>query len=752
MMENKEAGTGGPHPAARPSTSIGGRAGRRRLADRLSRLFVTSGGVAIIASILAIMVVILLEILPLFRPASVHLEHRHGIDLKEAPMAVAMDEYRERLYVATAGGLKVFSARDGAAVDFHSLPGLGEISIRTVSDQRSDVLGLGLDDGRVLLIELRFPVSFEGQKRIVGVEIRSVASVVANADGAPVQLLAHAAGEREYRLAAVGPDDRLTLIRLHRKKSLIGGGRLEEVRAEVTAAAGQDRITALGVDNRGDHVFAGTSGGEILRLDWKPGGPPKVMESVQTRWGIPVTVLSFLLGDRTLVAGYGDGGVTSFQMLPQEEGGFRLTRIREFAPHGAAVAGFCASTRNKGFLTWDAAGQIKLRYGTTGADLLTVETGMAAIRSVLAPRGDGIAVAGREEARIWRLKNPHPEITFGSIFGKVWYEGYSAPEYVWQSTGATDDFESKYSLTPLIFGTLKGTFYALIVAIPIALLSALYVSQFLHPFLKGMIKPLVEVMAALPSVVLGFVAGLWLAPRLERVAPGLFLSPLVLTILVLGTVAAWRRIPLAHRQAIRPGMEVLFLVPVVVLGLGVSFWMGGFVEAAILGGDYLGWLLKALGLTYDQRNSLVVGIAMGFAVIPIIFTIAEDSLSNVPPHLAAGSLALGATRWQTAVRVVLPTASPGIFSAVMIGLGRAVGETMIVLMATGNTPLMDFSPFNGFRALSANIAVELPEAPEGSTHFRVLFLSAFLLFLMTFVVNTAAEAVRLKLRKRYQCL
>jgi len=100
----------------------------------------------------------------------------------------------------------------------------------------------------------------------------------------------------------------------------------------------------------------------------------------------------------------------------------------------------------------------------------------------------------------------------------------------------------------------------------------------------------------------------------------------------------------------------------------------------------------------------------------------------------------------------LPTASPGIFSAIMIGLGRAVGETMIVLMATGNTPITSWNIFNGFRALSANVAVELPEAPAGGTLYRVLFLTALLLFGMTFIVNTAAEVVRLRLRKRYSLL
>jgi phosphate transport system permease protein len=157
-------------------------------------------------------------------------------------------------------------------------------------------------------------------------------------------------------------------------------------------------------------------------------------------------------------------------------------------------------------------------------------------------------------------------------------------------------------------------------------------------------------------------------------------------------------------------------------------------------------------MQYDQRNAVVVGLAMGFAVIPIIFAISEDAFSNVPYHLTAGSLALGASRWQTVTRVVLPTASPGIFSAVMVGFGRAVGETMIVLMATGNTPITDWSPFNGFRTLSANVAVEIPEAPAGGTLYRTLFLAALLLFALTFLVNTLAEVVRQRLRERYSRL
>jgi phosphate transport system permease protein len=353
---------------------------------------------------------------------------------------------------------------------------------------------------------------------------------------------------------------------------------------------------------------------------------------------------------------------------------------------------------------------------------------------------------------LFKLDDPHPEASFKAMFGKVWYEGSDGPKYEWQSTGGSDEFEPKLSLVPLIIGTLKGTLYAMLFAVPIALLSALYASQFMHPAVKGVVKPVVEIMAALPSVVLGFIAGLWLAPIVEKYAPGIMLMPMIIPALILCVLLLWRMLPTQSRIWLKPGAEVFFLVPVALLGGWLAISLGGLFESVVFDGDYRSWLLRVLGLTYDQRNSLVVGFAMGFAVIPIIFTIAEDSLSNVPQHLRAGSLALGATPWQTAMRVILPTASPGIFSAIMIGFGRAVGETMIVLMATGNTPVMDWSMFNGFRALSANIAVELPEAPAGGTLYRVLFLAAFLLFVMTFLVNTVAELVRLRLRRKYRYL
>ncbi len=748
---------GEPVPKARPADVSWKAAVHRLLIDRISRRLVTLGGVTIIGSILAIFFVIVAEVYPLFQKTTAFEVPGPRAALGAAPLALGVDEYREIGYAVTPVGIQFVNLRAGSPPAPVPLPDLKGAKIVATSPLGRGPFALGTSDGRVIPVQVKFSVSYQEGKRLIIPEPVVGEVFTADPEGRMIQRIGYALTKAgPITAAAVGARD-LILVTVRERKALIGPSTKEESRQALSVPI-DGAITTLVLDDRGEDLFVGTSSGQVVRVDLHDPTEPKVTEPVRVTSSpeVGVTALALLLGDRNLVVGDGAGGVSTWRPIQAEGGGTdqRLTRIQTFAGHPGPVVAIESSRRDKGFLTIDGSGTVRLQYGTSGETLLTASVNASTPRALsFAPKVDGFLVGdGGGQIAHWALQNPHPEITLKTLFGKVWYEGYTSSAYVWQSTGGTDDFESKFSLTPLIFGTLKGTFYALLIAVPIALLGALYASQFMHPTLKRKVKPTVEIMAALPSVVLGFLAGLWLAPQVEKVVPGLFLMPIVNGSFILLGVFGWRFVPAAVRRRVRAGTEVSLLIPIVILGGWLSFELGGLIEGLLLSGDYRGWLLSALGLTYDQRNSLVVGIAMGFAVIPIIFTIAEDSLSNVPQHLVAGSLALGATRWQTALRIVLPTASPGIFSALMIGFGRAVGETMIVLMATGNTPVMDWSIFNGFRALSANIAVELPEAPMGGTLFRVLFLAALLLFVMTFLVNTAAELVRLRLRRKYRYL
>jgi phosphate transport system permease protein len=750
-------GRGEPGPPARPRAVARTRTSRRILVDRLSSRLVVLGGVVIIASILAILLVIALEVYPLFKAPSASPAGSYPPATAAVPVggdSVGVDEYREVGFVVTRTGAIALVALGGQGpIAAATAPGLGGATVTTVAALGKDSLLLGTSDGRALPLSIKFDVAFRDGRRTVIPQ--SVVGAPVNMDPgknrAIARLTGAVTGQGPVTIAQVGRTT-LSIHSVVEKKSLIGPTGRQEWSALLEVPF-DGEITALRLDDRGEDLFIGTSRGQLVWYDMRNAQEPRRADAADAGEA-PITALGLLIGDRTLVVGDGNGGVSTWQLVPGLGGGERrLTRVHGFQGHRGAVVAIDASKRDKGFATADASGQIHVHYATSGRTLLSMSSAPTLRAVAFAPKSDAIlAVDEAGGITQWRLDNPHPEITLGTLFGKVWYEGYSEPAWVWQSTGGTDDFEAKFSLTPLVYGTLKGTFYALLFAVPIALLAALYVSEFMHPAIKNYVKPIVEIMAALPSVVLGFFAGLWLAPVVERVVPGLFLMPFVVALGILAALAGWRAVPAAIRGRVRSGTEMLMVLPVVVASAAVALALGGLVERTLLAGNYRGWLLTVLGLTYDQRNSLVVGIAMGFAVIPIIFTIAEDSLANVPQHLRAGSLALGANRWQTAIRIVLPTASPGIFSAIMIGFGRAVGETMIVLMATGNTPVMDWSIFNGFRALSANIAVELPEAPDGGTLFRVLFLAAFLLFCLTFVVNTVAEVVRLKLRQRYRYL
>ncbi len=726
--------------------------------DRLARYVITIGGMAIIASVILILLMIGNVTLPLFQQptaeslATITLDASPG---RTAPLAVDVDEYLETAVTFSADGVFAFYATNSGTL-IETIPVAPPESPTAIPTQVTVdapmTFSILWSDGSLSEEQIRFVPQFDpqGQRTFLRQRLRK-ASFPPPREGMPLQSLARVASDRQVRVDLLA-DNRLKVSQVVIETDIFDN----EERAEHTTflTDANSAITALTLDSQGLALYAGTANGTLLHWNLAEAGTPKLMSKVSAlNDNQRITALAMILGDISLVAGDEQGRLSSWFPVRLEKNATekRLTRIHRLAKHDSAITAIIQSRRDKTLASLDAEGVIHLDHMTSERHLLSLDSPQPINQIALAPRGNGlIGLDAHGQLQLWSINNPHPEISLKSLFAKVWYESYDEPALVWQSSSGSDDFEPKFSLTPLIFGTLKGTFYAMLFAIPIALYGAIYISQFGSSRLRQWVKPAVEVMAAIPSVVIGFLAALWLAPKLEKAVPALFLSVIFIPVALVLAIFLWQWLrryrPL---KTVERGYEFIAIAPVLLLAIAAAIVLGPIAEHWFFAGDFKLWLFNEAGHRYDPRNSIVIAFALGFAVIPIIFTIAEDALSNVPASLKAASLALGASRWQTVWRVILPSASPGIFAGIMIGLGRAIGETMIVLMATGNTPIIDLSIFNGMRPLSSNIAVEIPEAPFGGTLYRVLFLSAVILFVLTFCLNTVAEVVRQRLRKKY---
>jgi ABC-type uncharacterized transport system permease subunit len=350
-------------------------------------------------------------------------------------------------------------------------------------------------------------------------------------------------------------------------------------------------------------------------------------------------------------------------------------------------------------------------------------------------------VTARGDERYFRLKG-FPNFDMQQLFEPQWRSGYSSAVFRWLPTVDNEDSFPLFSLWPLLWGTLKAALMALLFALPIGIPTAIFVGFFMSPRLRDRIKPVIELLAAIPTVVVGAIAAVAVAPVFYQEFAG-FLGMLIIIPLGVAGVAV-----LVSSQgdavAARWQSETLPLKisPLVLLLAVLGYYIGKELEAFFFAGDLGQFLVDAYSISLAQRNTVLLGFSLGIALVPTLFTISEEAIHAVPRQLAAGCLALGSSHWQSFRDVVLPIAFPGILAAVLVSFGRAIGETMILVMVSGNTPLMDWDLFSGVRTFTATLALELPEAPRNGIHYRILFMAAFLLFAFTFVVNTVAELTR----------
>lgn len=737
----------------------------RYIKDILTRHIVGIGGVSVIIAVLLIAFYLFVVVLPLFIPARIH----HQVDYPSPGGAgvtthLIVDEQNEvGVRVSDNGQVVFFRLKDGTITGEQNLPHPTDTRMTGLATDNAGHFVLGWSDGSALLASVEFTTTFPPMatttdtnrplERVITPTLSyplGETPLVVDEQGQALLHLALSADTENFTLVATTADHRLIGATFARHETLMGDVQVEREGFNLGLSV---NIEHLLLSFAPQLLYAIASDGKTAIYDFTPGVTTHVQELVNlTPPGVEVTATRLLLGDTSLIVGGSDGSLTQWFPVRGSDNRHRLTRIRAFDPLPNAIRIIVAAQRMKSFAAWDASGQLGFYHATAHRTLLQekILSGSPQI-TVLSPRGNSALWEDNHRIQVYQIENEYPEISWSSLWEKVWYEGRAAAKYIWQSSAATTDFEPKMSLVPLTFGTLKAAFYAMLIAVPVGILGAIYTAYFMSAPMRSFVKPTIEIMGAMPSVILGFLAGLWLAPIMEKNLPGIVALLVFLPLGIFLSAWIWSRLPQNSRMLIPEGWEAALLIPVILLAAFVALEFSNLLEVWLFNGDARYWLTSH-GIPFNQRNSLVVSISMGFAVAPLIFSIAEDAIFAVPRHLTLGSLALGATLWQTMTRVVLLTASPGIFSAIMIGLGRAVGETMIMLMATGNTPVTNFNIFEGFRALSANIAVEMPEAELNSTHYRVLFLTALALFLFTFILNTLAEVIRQRLRRRYSSL
>ncbi|KJS69096.1 MAG: phosphate ABC transporter permease [Pseudomonas sp. BICA1-14] len=729
----------------------------RALKDNLARWYVSIGGLAVLGAICLIFFYLAQVVTPMFQGAE--------LDARDAqqpawlagagePLLLAMEEQNQvAMRLGSDATVRFFSVKTGEAIRSVELPLPADSQIVSVGQDTpgNRRMVLGLSNGQVLVIEHNYKVSYpDGKKTITPQLDYPFGEEPLNLDplGRPIE---HAAISLngDTLMVAGATDVALHALKIASSENLMTGEvTLEEERMELPQLS--EPIKALRIDPRHMWMFAvsGRASVDVFDLRRKQlNGRYKLLGGTGE-----ITTVASLLGGISLMVGDSSGGIGQWFMVRGDDGQAELKNVRNFKLADQPVRQILPEERRKGFLALDSDGTLGIFHSTAHRTLLTEQVADGAALAAMSPRATRLLVESGDQLQRFVIDNPHPEISWSALWGKVWYESYPEPDYVWQSTSANGDFEPKLSLSPLAFGTLKAAFYAMLLAAPLAICAAFYTAYFMAPTLRRKVKPVIELMEALPTVILGFFAGLFLAPFLENHLPGTFSLLLLTPIGVLLASWAWSRLPERLRLSVPDGWEAVLLIPVILLVGWGSIAASGHLENWLFDGDMRHWLSNDLGIPFDQRNALVIGLAMGFAVIPTIYSIAEDAVFSVPKSLTLGSLALGATPWQTLTRVVLLTASPGIFSALMIGMGRAVGETMIVLMATGNTPIMEANIFEGMRTLAANVAVEMPESEVGGTHYRVLFLAAMVLLMFTFVMNTLAEVIRQRLRRKYASL
>ncbi|MDF1740284.1 MAG: hypothetical protein P1U86_14075, partial [Verrucomicrobiales bacterium] len=562
------------------------------LTDSFMTWFIKLGGVMVVAAVVGIFVFITSQVIPLFKGASVDLDAAATSETALPPgkyLGIAADEWMEKPFAIRDDGKIVYADLVSGEIVDSDLDFLNGAQLTSLNiESGEELIVAGTDTGEVHIVEFSYDPTFKDGVRTVNEELDLV--FTAKFDGAVQKVSCGQAGDS--RLIAVltespeGP--RLTLDLVQRKKSLISSGTWKEAgKTDLTDSLRKDvAVQQILVTNRADAVLVIFENGEIdyhfrkgsgLETELRQTFHPFKDEADKT-----IAKVDFLLGDVSLVLTSPAGTNRVFSLYRSEAAPVRqFYQTKEFPALETSASYYSASFRNKTFLT-GTANSATLRYATTEAIRWESDLPWEVTHGLISRKSDSLLFLTKDLhfVRV-PVEDPHPEAGMKAFFGKLLYEGAPEPKYEWQSTGGSDDFESKLSLVPLIFGSLKGTLYAMLFAIPIALFGAIYTAEFLNPKNKVFIKPAMEIMASLPSVVLGFLAALWLAPIIENRVPSILCIIILVPLGAFLFGAFWSKQPQKIKSYIKEGYEFLYFAPIMLLLLFIGWHLGPLAESIL---------------------------------------------------------------------------------------------------------------------------------------------------------------------------
>ncbi|MFM7136001.1 MAG: hypothetical protein ACKO1M_02885, partial [Planctomycetota bacterium] len=602
-----------------------------RFGDALARGLITLGGIGTILAVLGVGVFLFVVAAPLFRPARVASLGAGGVAAGES-RAIGTDEAGAVAWLLGSDGLRGFNAADGQPLFEKPADAIGLADCSAIRVLSSGLLAAaGFTDGSfrtgMLGLESSFldaadlpagtPEPEEGAAVVLGDGVAAVRGAGGQlARVAVVADISTAAGEPLPAriididvtplaggplVAALDQDGRVRVESSTSKRNMLTGKR-------TTVAAGATIPPSAGFQPRfvrvselGDQLFLIGADGAGKRYLIRDVTAPAFMEAFQA--GGPVTAVERLFGGTALAVGFADGTVRvlfTARTTPAAgetvvEDGLTTETAREFpGGRGAApITALATSPRSRLFAAADEAGRIRLLHSTAGREVAQVRLPEAAAGAVAAlaipPRENRLLAAGGLGFGSWSIDAGFPEISSETLLRPVWYEGYAGPVHAWETTGH-EAFESKFGLVPLIFGTVKATVYSMLFATPIALLAAIYASQFMQPKWKARIKPTIEMMASLPSVVLGFIAGLVFAPLIEQALMPVLTGFVTVPLALLVGAHLWQLLPSGIRSGFAGWRFLLVALAALPAGVGAAVALAPAAERLLFQGDVRSWL------------------------------------------------------------------------------------------------------------------------------------------------------------------